>query len=90
MQQYPPEGIHHYQQQLIVPGQMQRWEEFSLSMMTWVTEGSPNLYIDRLRFGPRYQRFYDDHSDHMPVQNLRERFPTSAAMKTYFFSKIKP
>lgn len=63
---------------------MQRWVEFALGMTTWATEASPNLYIDPPWFKPRYQRFYDDHIDHMLVKNLRERFSTSAAMETYF------
>lgn len=55
-----------------------------VGIVTWAHEFSPNLYANPLRFGPNYQALYEEQTEHVQANKLRERFRTFAPMVTYF------
>lgn len=53
-------------------------------MTSWANEISPNFYVEPPRFGPGYQTIYDEHKDHISVQNMQEHFTSMENMEVYF------
>lgn len=47
----------------------------------------PKFYCALPNFRQNYQALYDENRDHMSIQNLRNQFPTSEAMQTYFYEQ---
>ncbi|KAI5391744.1 hypothetical protein KIW84_076524 [Lathyrus oleraceus] len=61
-----------------------RVEAHAMGVTRWITEVSPTLYIEPLRFDPAFRDFYNQQEHHMSAKRLRTQFATDEEMDTYF------
>lgn len=54
-----------------------RMEAHAMRVTKWITEVSPTLYVEPLRFALILKDFYNQQEDHMSAQSLRARFTSS-------------